>query len=144
VRRVYSEASVKIRPMIADTCFIIDIMRNDPEAITKAREIEDTNIPLMVSAPTVFELNVGLSLSTKPTEEKERIREVLDALLFLPLDYNASIEAGRIYGTKRKQGETINPQDAMIAGTARSVGDKILTRNIKHFQGIENVSTVSY
>jgi len=130
--------------VIADTCFIIDVMRNNPEAITKAQEIERNGIHLMVTAPTVFELNVGLSLSTKPLEEKELIREVLDSLLFLPLDYKASVEAGSIYGEKRKQGGTINPQDAMIAGIARSVGEKILTRNTKHFQGIEKVSTESY
>jgi len=130
--------------VIADTCFIIDVMRNNPEAITKAQEIERNGIHLMVTAPTVFELNVGLSLSTKPLEEKELIREVLDSLLFLPLDYKASVEAGSIYGEKRKQGGTINPQDAMIAGIARSVGEKILTRNAKHFQGIEKVSTESY
>jgi tRNA(fMet)-specific endonuclease VapC len=110
--------------MIADTCFIIDVMRNNPEAITRAKEIERNSIPLMVTAPTVFELNVGLSLSTKPLEEKERIKKVIDSLLFLPLDYKASIEGRSIYGEKRKQGDTINPQDAMIAGIARSVGKK--------------------
>jgi len=98
----------------------------------------------MVTAPTVFELNVGLSLSSKPLMEKIRIQEVLDSLLFLPLDFKASIEAGSIYGERRKQGFTINPQDAMIAGIARTVGEKILTRNIRHFQGIENVSIDSY
>ena len=76
--------------------------------------------------------------------EKIRIQEVLDSLLFLPLDFKASIEAGSIYGEGRKQGFTINPQDAMIAGIARTVGEKILTRNIKHFQSIENVSIDCY
>ena len=72
----------------------------------------------MVTAPSVFELNVGLSLSKKPLEERERIQEVLGSLLFLPLDFRASIEAGSIYAVKRKQGGSINPQDAMIAGIA--------------------------
>lgn len=130
--------------MIADTCFIIDIMRNNPEAIAKAQEIEKNNTPLIVTAPTVFELNVGLSLSSKPLEEKKKIQEVLDSLPFLPLDYKASIEAGRIYGDKMKQEITIDPQDAMIAGIARSIGEKILTRNTRHFLGIEKVSIDSY
>ncbi|RLI00556.1 hypothetical protein DRO31_08505 [Candidatus Bathyarchaeota archaeon] len=130
--------------MIADTCFIVDIMRNNPEAIAKAQEIEKNNTPLLVTAPTVFELNIGLSLSSKPLEEKEKIHEVLDSLPFLPLDYIASIEAGRIYGDKRKQGEIIDSQDAMIAGIARSIGEKILTRNIKHFIGIEKIAIDSY
>ena len=130
--------------MIADTCFIIDIMRNNPEAIAKAQEIEKNNTPLILTAPTVFELNVGLSLSSKPLEEKKKIQEVLDSLPFLPLDYKASIEAGRIYGDKMKQEITIDPQDAMIAGIARSIGEKILTRNTRHFLGIEKVSIDSY
>lgn len=130
--------------MIADTCFLIDIMRNNPAAIKKATEIERDGIPLMLTASTVFELNVGLSLSTKALEEKEQIQDVVDSLLFLPLDFKSSIEAGIIYGEKRKQGSSINPQDAMIAGIARSVGEKILTRNVKHFQGIENVSIDIY
>jgi tRNA(fMet)-specific endonuclease VapC len=130
--------------MIADTCFIIDIMRNNPEAIARAQEMENNSIPIMVIAPTVFELNVGLSLSAKLLEEKERVLEVLESLLFLPLDFKASIEAGTIYGEKRKEGDSIDPQDAMIAGIARSVGEKILTRNIKHFQGIKNVIVDSY
>jgi predicted nucleic acid-binding protein len=130
--------------MIADTCFIIEVMRNNLEATEKAKEMENNSTPLMVTAPTVFELNVGLSLSTKPLEEKERIQEGLESLIFLPLDFKASIEAGSIYREKRKQGNTINPQDAMIAGIARTVGEKILTRNTRRFQGIENVSVESY
>jgi predicted nucleic acid-binding protein len=54
----------------------------------------------MVTAPTVFELNVGLSLSTKTLEEKERI-QVLEAMIFLPLDFKSSIKAGIIHGDKR-------------------------------------------
>ena len=119
-------------------------MRNNSEAIAKAKDMERDNVPLMVTAPTVFELNVGLSLSSKPLTEKIRIQEVMDSLLFLPLDFKSFIEAGSIYGERRKQGFKINPQDAMIAGIARTVGEKILTRNIRHFQGIENVSIDSY
>jgi len=36
--------------MIADTCFIIDIMRNNPEAIAKAQEIEKSHTPLLVTS----------------------------------------------------------------------------------------------
>jgi predicted nucleic acid-binding protein len=38
----------------------------------------------------------------------------------------------------------MDPEDAMIAGIAKSNNKKILTRNLKHFQGIENVTTESY
>ena len=130
--------------MIADTTFIIDLMRNNPDAISKAQEIEKNNIPLIITAPTLFELSVGISLSTKSQQEKKQIHEILDTLPFQPLDYKSSQEAGYIYGDKQKKGNKIDPQDAMIAGIARSSGEKILTRNTKHFQDIEGVTIETY
>ncbi len=130
--------------MIADTTFIIDIMRNDPGAIAMAQEIEQKNIPLIITSPTVFELSVGISLSTKPRQEKTRIHEVLESLPFQPLDYESSQVAGQIYGDKQKTGDMIDPQDAMIAGIAKTSGEIILTRNQKHFQSIQGVTTETY
>ena len=54
------------------------------------------------------------------------------------------IEDGSIYGEKRKQGSTINPQDAMIAGIARSAGEKNTNPKHQTLPGIENVSIDSY
>jgi len=51
--------------LIADTTFLIDLMVGDEAAVEKAREIESKNIPISVTAPSVFELYVGLSLSKK-------------------------------------------------------------------------------
>jgi tRNA(fMet)-specific endonuclease VapC len=130
--------------MIADTTFIIDIMRNDQGAIVKAKKLEQKNIPLIITAPTVFELGVGISLSKKPRQEKTRIHEVLESLPFQPLDYESSQAAGQIYGDKQKTGDMIDPQDAMIAGIAKTSGEKILTRNQKHFQGIPGLTTETY
>lgn len=130
--------------MLADTSFIIDLMAGDDAAVEKAEEIEAKDIPLIVSAPTVFELYVGLSLSRKPDEEKSRIFAVLQSLPFLPLDYMSSQAGGRIYGDKRRSGSMIDPENAMIAGIARVHGKKLLTRNLKHFQGIEGVNVEPY
>lgn len=130
--------------MLADTSFIIDLMVSDNAAVDKAREIEAKGIPLIISAPTVFELYVGLSLSRRPEEEKRKIHAVLESLPFLPLDYESSQAGGRIYGDKQRSGFTIDPEDAMIAGIAVVHGKKLLTRNLKHFQGIEGVTVEPY
>ncbi|MFH2109773.1 MAG: type II toxin-antitoxin system VapC family toxin [Candidatus Bathyarchaeota archaeon] len=130
--------------MLADTSFIIDLMLGDEAALQKAREIEAGNKPLMVSAPTVFELYVGLSLSRKPEEEKRKILEVLRSLPFLPLDYESSQAGGLIYGDKQRSGSRVDPEDAMVAGIAKVNGKKLLTRNLKHFQGIEGVLVEPY
>lgn len=130
--------------MLADTSFIIDLMTGDRGAISKAEEIESKSISLLISAPTIFELYVGISLSSRPEEEKDKILAVLESLPFLPLDYHSSRAGGRIYGDRKLKGYLIDPEDAMIAGIARVHGKKILTRNLKHFQGIEGVTPESY
>lgn len=130
--------------MLADTSFLIDLMVGDKAAVEKAREIEAKGTPLIVSAPTVFELYVGISLSRKAEEGKARILVVLESLPFLPLDVESSKAGGRIYGEKKRMGSTVDPEDAMVAGIARVHGEKVLTRNLKHFQGIEGVNVESY
>ena len=130
--------------MLADTSFIIDLMIRDADAVQKAREMEAKSLPLIVSAPTVFELYVGLSLSSKPEEEKTKILAVLQSLPFLPLDYESAQAGGKVYGDKKRSGHTLDPEDAMIAGIAKVHGKKLLTRNLRHFQGIEGVNVVPY
>ena len=130
--------------MLADTSFLIDLMVGDKAAVEKAREIEAKGTPLIVSAPTVFELYVGISLSRKAEEGKARILVVLESLPFLPLDVESSKAGGRIYGDKKRMGSTVDPEDAMVAGIARVHGEKVLTRSLKHFQGIEGVNVESY
>ena len=70
--------------LIADTTFLIDLMIGDEAAVEKARDIESKSVPLAVTAPSVFELYVGLSLSRKAEEEKTKIMGVLESLPFLP------------------------------------------------------------
>jgi predicted nucleic acid-binding protein len=130
--------------LLADTSFLIDLMVGDKAAVEKAREIEAKGTPLIVSAPTVFELYVGISLSRKAEEGKARILVVLESLPFLPLDVESSKAGGRIYGEKKRMGSTVDPEDAMVAGIARVHGEKVLTRDLKHFQGIEGVNVESY
>jgi predicted nucleic acid-binding protein len=130
--------------LLADTSFLIDLMVGDKAAVEKAREIEAKGTPLIVSAPTVFELYVGIFLSRKAEEGKARILVVLESLPFLPLDVESSKAGGRIYGEKKRMGSTVDPEDAMVAGIARVHGEKVLTRNLKHFQGIEGVNVESY
>ena len=130
--------------MIADTTFLIDIMVSDKAALKKAREIDAKNSPISVSAPTVFELYVGLSLSSKAEAEKTRIMAVLESLPFFPLDLESSKAGGIIYGDRKRSGFVIDPEDAMVAGIARVRGEKVITRNLKHFQGIEGVGVELY
>ena len=130
--------------MLADTSFLIDIMVNEPSAVRKATEIERSGSTISVGSPTIFELYVGLALTKKVEEERSKIVSVLASLPQLPLDFPSASAGGLIYGDKIKAGSKIDPEDAMIAGIARVHRETIVTRNVRHFEGIEGVTIERY
>jgi tRNA(fMet)-specific endonuclease VapC len=130
--------------LLADTTFVIDVMSNDRSALEKAKELENSGIPILIGSPSIFELFVGVALSKKPLEERAKIASVLESLPQLPFDFSSASSAGAIYGEKIKTGSQIDPEDAMIAGIAKTNNQKILTRNAKHFCRIEGVEVEKY
>ncbi len=130
--------------MIADTSYLIDVMRGDPEAIEKGRMLESYGIPICITAIAVFELYVGTGLSSKSTEEKAKVHSVISSMPAFALDFDSSREGGLIFSARKKEGMTIDAEDAMVAGIARLNHETVLTRNTRHFSGIEGVRTDSY
>ena len=130
--------------MIADTSFIIDLMMNEEQAVSKAKEIEQKGSTIMIGSPSVFELYVGVVLSRKPEYEKSKIIEIIGALPQLSMDYDSARAGGTIYGNRVRAGIQIDPEDAMIAGIAQVRKERVITRDIKHFSGIEGIGVESY
>ena len=127
--------------MIADTSFLIDIMRGDELAIHKETTMEKDEVQVFLTTVSIFELRVGFNLSTKQIQERKK---VLGDVIVLPLDFESVKEAGEIYADKKRRGSPIDPEDAMIAGKCRAHGEPILTRNLNHFSGIDGVKVETY
>lgn len=130
--------------MIADTSFLIDLMMNEPKAVSKAKEIEQKGSTILVCSPSVFELYVGVTLSRKPEDEKSRVIDLIGSLPQLSLDFESACAGGAIYGERIKAGIQMEPEDAMIAGIAKVKKERVITRNIKHFSGIEGIAVEVY
>ncbi len=130
--------------MIVDTTFVIDLMRNEEKAVAKLHQLINKREPLLVTALTIFELFSGLSRSTKPSEERNKIMKVLKGQLILHLDNDSAEKAGEIDGTLIKEGNMIGPVDSMIAGIALVKKDVVLTRNIKDFSKVKGLDTETY
>jgi Predicted nucleic acid-binding protein, contains PIN domain len=129
--------------MIADTSFLIDIMKSDKEAIKKAEEIENKGSTIAVTSISIFELFVGVSLSIKQDRERNKINRILKGLSIISFDEDSAIEAGKIFAQRRKDGSTIEPDDSMIAGICSRRNEILVTRNIKHFNDIEGLRVES-
>jgi len=130
--------------LLADTTFIIDVMRNDASAVRKAADLSGASVSIIVGTPTVFELYVGVGLSVRSAEEREKVLGILRSLPHLSLDIASASKAGMIYAQRVKEETKIDPEDAMLAGIAIQNNEPLLTRNRKDFAGIPELKVETY
>tara|TARA_Y100000031_G_C8195123_1_gene373311 strand:- start:401 stop:793 length:393 start_codon:yes stop_codon:yes gene_type:complete len=130
--------------MIADTSFIIDLMRKNKAAELKLKELIKKGETPFLTSITLFEIFTGLERTSKPENEKAKIRDTLNKQIVFPLDSRAAEKAGEIDGKLIKEGNMIGSLDCMIAGIALIKKEKVLTRNLKDFQRIPGLEVDSY
>lgn len=130
--------------MIADSSFVIDIMRESKGAIDKLQDLIDEGTSQYLTSPTVMELAVGVSLAQLPEKERNRIDAIVGAFQVLPLDAASAWRAGLELGRLRKEGQFVDPIDAQIAGIALQHNEVVVTRNQRHFERFEGLRVESY
>jgi predicted nucleic acid-binding protein len=130
--------------LLVDTTFVIDVMKQDGDAVQKAKDLSDASVSVLVGTPTIFELYVGVGLSIRAGEEKEKVLRVLKSLPHLSLDAGSASKGGAIYAQRIREGARIDPEDAMLAGIAIQNNEPLLTRNRKDFTGISDLRLESY
>jgi predicted nucleic acid-binding protein len=130
--------------LLADTTFIIDIMKDDTSAVRKAKDLSDASVSILVGTPTIFELYIGVGLSVRSSEEREKVLSTLRSLPHLALDAASASKAGIIYAQRFKEKTKIDPEDAMLAGIAIQNNEPLLTRNRKDFAGIPDLKLETY
>ncbi len=129
--------------MILDTSFIVDLLRGNAAATTKIVEIEKNSEPIATTTISVFEIWQGLSKKSGETQ-LEKILEMFNAINIISFDFDSAIEAGNIQRKFAAAGQKIDPEDAMIAGIAKTQRQKVLTRNQKHFRIISGLEIETY
>jgi tRNA(fMet)-specific endonuclease VapC len=130
--------------LLTDTTFIIDIMKNDARAVQKAKDLSDASVSVLISTPTILELYIGVGLSVRSSEERDKLLSTLRSLPHLFLDAPSASRAGTIYAQRVKEKAKIDPENAMLAGIAIQNSEPLLTRNTKHFVGISELKIESY
>lgn len=129
---------------LADTGFLIDLMRLDRGAMELRQRLEAEEGHISVPAVVVDELARGIARAKVPVEERARVRSVLRARPVLPLDEEAASTAGSLEGTLAAQGIHVDPEDALIAGVAIANRQPLATRNVRHFGRFPGLRLVTY
>ncbi len=127
-----------------DTTFIIDILRNNREAVLKKENLENSSESITIASPTIIELIRGLSSVNVKLNEREKIKDFIDSVITLPLDKQSAIESGNIELSLIKNGEKIELEDILIGAIAIVNNEILLTRNKKHFDKIKGLKIESY
>ena len=84
--------------MIADTSFLIDLMKKKPNALKKLEAIEKRKDSQITTTPTLFELVVGIKMCNFPEKEKEKVLKILGDFSILSLGIKESWQGGEILG----------------------------------------------
>ncbi len=129
--------------MILDTSFVIDFLKGNREAVAKMQSVIKDGKDYGITAPTIFELWSGLVSLNKSAHEKEKIMAIISKLIIYPMDRKAAELGGRIDGELIRRGQTIDAEDAMIAGIALAHNKEILTRDL-HFNRIDGLKIERY
>lgn len=123
-----------------DTTFLVSLLRNDSRTLEKARELDEEG-GAATTVINVFEITYGVYRSMSDIagrlEASERVQLNLDVF---PLDYRSAAKAAEIAGTLDREGMSIDPFDALVAGIALENGaDCLVTRNVDHFERIHGL-----
>jgi toxin FitB len=125
--------------IILDTDVISTLMRLHRDPVLAQWLNTQTRDQLMTTAPTVFEITVGIEM--KPTGQKRSALEtafhhVLVSILgnrVAPLDLVCSASAGQMRARQLASGRNVSIVDSQIAGIAANVGATLATRNVRDF-----------
>jgi hypothetical protein len=119
-----------------DTSFLIDFLRGDDGAVSRARQLEDLNERKYVPAPAAYELLEGAL--NRGGHHISKALALLDTLEVISTDLNIASEAARIGSEGRKLGYTIVGVDVLFAATARANNLVLLTRDtaFNHVHGL--------
>lgn len=129
--------------MILDSTFVNDVVREKQVALDKLDAVIEADIPVALSAITVFEVGVGLRGAA--AQYRERFDEQIDALVVLALSEPISRRALRIQRELLDRGEPIGARDVLIAGTAAESADPtVLTRNVDEFERVDSITVEPY
>ncbi|MDP3027128.1 MAG: PIN domain-containing protein [Nanoarchaeota archaeon] len=130
--------------MIAlDTNAIIDIFKKDNKILSL---INNLNEDLCSSIINYQEIMFGLNLENlKHITEENFYDNFFEGIFIFLLDISSSKKSTGILWNLKKEGRIVDKSDCMIAGILLANGvNKIITKNIKHFEHIPGLKVVSY
>jgi tRNA(fMet)-specific endonuclease VapC len=127
---------------IADTSFLVDLMRRDRGALERYAGFEQEGSALATTAITAMELYKGAYVSDNRTNVL-KVRSLLDLFTLLPVDETVYEVFGRVAAGLSLAGTPVGDFDEVIAAIALCYDGEIITRD-RHFEKIPGLTLIAY
>lgn len=119
-----------------DTC--IRFLRGEPSVMAKVRSRGRGEV--LISIPTIYELEVGFEKATVNVSRKRQVfQKMLDLLTIADFGQSEAKEAARIRADLELKGTPIGSIDYLIAGVARCHDLTLVTGNSREFKRVKNL-----
>ena len=130
---------------LLDTNILSEILRPRPDAGVIERLLAQPAASLYASELTRFELRRGACLRPDPEPLWQQITEIIRPLVqWLPVDEATTMLAAGLSADLRRNGREIGLIDTFLAATASARGLIMVTRNIRHFDGIAGLKVENW
>lgn len=127
---------------LADTSFLVDLMRRDRGALKGYAGFEQQDIALSTTVITAMELYKGAYVSGN-SNNLIKVRTILELFTLLPVDETIYEVFGRIAAGLCITGTPIGDFDEVIAAIALCNDGEIITRD-RHFEKIPDLKVTGY
>jgi len=112
--------------MILDTSFILDLWDEQPDAVAKARQIDERREPIYIPTPVLYELWEGVARSERPRAEAAKVVDFAGGHELLPFSETDAREAGLLSGQLSRSGRMMGTVDVQVAGMAKGRAQTLL------------------
>ena len=96
-----------------------------------------------ISVVTKYELLKGVLYRGDGIWSQAR-REFMELAPVMPFDREAAIAAAKVSTYLKSIGRPSGPADELVAGHAIALGFTLVTKNVKHFQGVPGLKVESW
>lgn len=127
---------------VADTSFIVDLMRRDPDAVSLYRQYEDREQVLLTTAVSALELFKGACLSERE-ENLKKVRAILELFMVIPIGEDIFEIFGRTAAELRTRGVPMGDFDELIAAITLVHDGEIITRD-RLFAKVPGLRVITY
>ena len=128
---------------VADTSFIVDLIRHDARALAKLEDLESLGKPLCITPIIALELFEGAYRSLRAEENVKEVLLFLSICDEVPFDTDIYHAFGYLSATLQACGSPVGDFDQAIAAAALCYDGEIVTRD-RHFEQIPELKVIGY